>query len=286
MSYHTAPDIEALRLRQFEENVEAYKIDLDFCHGVLTNPNLTPAEERTWQLRILDVSHRIRYCTHQVDIIRFEQRARTASPMLPIRYALSSGIQSKGKSVKRAAQSDDQDEGNLPAKRMKFPGKAVTGNPISTPTAASSSSKTPDNEAPNAPEDEIPAHTTDTEEQPAGSRLQRLGHWDCHLCKSTKYMTARTRDPAEPCKWPLRDIYKMIAHYLSKHTEHTRLERCRELGDALEGNLGPFEHWLTAIKKQDIGDGGIVVDIVDKLKNGVVHEMLRSLHKNAAEFPV
>lgn len=115
ISYETAPSMEALRLRQFQEDAEAYKIDLNFAQDVLTNPNLTPPEERTWQLRILDVSHRIRYCTHQVDIIRFEQRARTAAST---RYASSSGMQSKAKSVKRPAPADDKGEGS-PAKRVK-----------------------------------------------------------------------------------------------------------------------------------------------------------------------
>jgi hypothetical protein len=274
ISYETAPSMEALRLRQFQEDMEAYKIDLNFAQNVLTNPDLSPPEERTWQLRILDVSHRIRYCTHQVDIIRFEQRSRTA---VPTRHASSSGMQSKAKSVlKRPAPADDKGE-DAAAKRVKLTAKPTTGTSTSTPKPIPGSSKAPDGE-------ELPGYS-DTEDQPAGSRLQRLGFWECRLCKSTKYIAAKTRDPAEPCKWPLKDMYKLIHHYLGKHTEHTPQERCRELGDALEKNLGPFEHWLATIKKQDVGDGQIVIEIMEKLKKGEVDDLLRKLHKTAGDFP-
>lgn len=302
MSHETAPSIEALRLRQFEEDIEAYKIDLDFCHGVLTNSNLSPAEERTWQLRVLDDSHRIRYCTHQVDVMRFEQRARTG---LPPRYALSGAMQSRVQGIKRPVQEDIPGEAGPSTKRVKPTGKPPARTPTATPTPSVGPSGMPYRRGSKPPEASDTIHVADPDDettagpskaasvhpaeesdpQTSGSRLQRLGYWDCRLCKSQKYTNTRSRDPAEPCKWPLRDIYKMITHYLGKHTEHTRMERCVELGDALEENLGPFEHWLTVTKKQEIGDGSVVVDIVEKMKAGEVDELLRRLHKNAAEFP-
>ncbi len=43
-------------------------------------------------------------------------------------------------------------------------------------------------------------------------------------------------EPSAPCKWALRDIAKMMTHYLDLHAEHEPAERCRELGDALDKN--------------------------------------------------
>lgn len=75
--------------------------------------------------------------------------------------------------------------------------------------------------------------------------VQRLGFWKCRLCTSAKYILAgEGRLPSAPCKWPLRDIAKMMTHYFDLHTEHGPAERCMELGEALHRNResGPRGH--------------------------------------------
>lgn len=124
------------------------------------------------------------------------------------------------------------------------------------------------------------------EENQQNTALQRLGYWKCRLCSAPKYLLAGTgRSPAAPCKWPLKDISKMITHFTEMHTEHTPAERCSELGYALAKNRGPFEYWLRRTRAQNVGDGEIIDEVIQDLINGVMPHTLRRLSRAAAGMP-
>lgn len=124
------------------------------------------------------------------------------------------------------------------------------------------------------------------EENQQNTALQRLGYWKCRLCSAPKYLLAGTgRSPAAPCKWPLKDISKMITHFTEMHTEHTPAERCSELGYALAKNRGPFEYWLRRTRAQNVGDGEIIDEVIETLINGVMPHTLRRLSRAAAGMP-
>ncbi|KAK1783252.1 hypothetical protein QBC45DRAFT_429207 [Copromyces sp. CBS 386.78] len=124
------------------------------------------------------------------------------------------------------------------------------------------------------------------EETQQNTALQRLGYWKCRLCSAPKYLLAGTgRSPAAPCKWPLKDISKMITHFTEMHTEHTPAERCSELGYALAKNRGPFEYWLRRTRAQNVGDGEIIDEVIETLINGVMPLTLRRLSRAAAGMP-
>jgi hypothetical protein len=119
-----------------------------------------------------------------------------------------------------------------------------------------------------------------------GTAVQRLGFWKCRLCTSEKYLTAGPgKQPSAPCKWPLRDVAKMIAHFLELHTEHTPAERCVELGAALDKNRGPFEYWLGRSHSLDVGNGDIIGQCVASLQTGALPPVLRKLSRAASTFP-
>ncbi|KAJ2979571.1 hypothetical protein NUW58_g7165 [Xylaria curta] len=138
-------------------------------------------------------------------------------------------------------------------------------------------------------DDSIVAAGTDADTTSPGApthSLQRLGYWDCRLCRSRKYLEAGSnRVPSAPCKWPLKDISKMINHYLDLHTEHTPKERCSELGDALARNRGPFEYWLTRTKSQEIDNVSVIDDYVRMLQGGSLPDAMRGLLRAATMFP-
>ncbi|KAJ4412010.1 hypothetical protein N0V85_003760 [Neurospora sp. IMI 360204] len=124
------------------------------------------------------------------------------------------------------------------------------------------------------------------EENQQNTALQRLGYWKCRLCSAPKYLLAGTgRSPAAPCKWPLKDISKMITHFTEMHTEHSPAERCSELGYALAKNRGPFEYWLRRTRAQNVGDGEIIDEIIQGLINGVMPHQLRRLSRAASGMP-
>ncbi|KAI1339849.1 hypothetical protein F5Y15DRAFT_382310 [Xylariaceae sp. FL0016] len=115
---------------------------------------------------------------------------------------------------------------------------------------------------------------------------QRLGYWDCRLCTSTKYFEAGgSRTPSMPAKWPLKDMAKLLNHYLEMHTEHSPMERCQELGAALQLNRGPFEYWLTRTKGMPIETADKIDQYITSLEAGVLPNDLRVHHRAAKEFP-
>jgi hypothetical protein len=125
-----------------------------------------------------------------------------------------------------------------------------------------------------------------TEDDDASMTVRRLGFWKCRLCVSEKYLYAGPdRLPNNPSKWPLKDMGKLMSHYFDLHTEHEPEERCVELGDALDDNRGPFEHWLRKSRAQKIPDRSIIDETISELQAGRVPKLLRDLCRAAAAFP-
>ncbi|KAI0123750.1 hypothetical protein BJ170DRAFT_93458 [Xylariales sp. AK1849] len=245
LNYETSTDLNQITRRQLNEDVSAYRYDLDFCTDQLQNSDLTAHETRTIQLRILDLGHQIRHCQHRMELIDFQTRQPSANGRPMFHFDSAPKRHSTGTAP-------------APAKKPRL----------------SKVKPSDDNE------DTIEVDLQD------GSALQRLGYWMCHLCTASKYLSAGTsRVPSAPCKWPLRDISKMLNHYLDMHTEHDPEERCQELGAALDSNRGPFEYWLTRTKTQNLGDGHIIDECVDSLQAGTLPDTLRGLNRAAAAFP-
>lgn len=120
---------------------------------------------------------------------------------------------------------------------------------------------------------------------PGGTKYQRLGHHMCQLCTSQKYLMQTTpKQPSEPSSWPLRDISKMVTHYTRMHGEHNKMERCMELGRALEENRGPFRYWLQETKRVKVPLKEVNLAI-EALNEGQLPDLLRRLSNAARGFP-
>lgn len=129
-----------------------------------------------------------------------------------------------------------------------------------------------------------PGGTAD-ETGPGGSAYQRLGHWMCTLCTSQKYLQSPPpKQPSEPSSWPLRDVSKIVTHYTRMHGEHNRLERCMELGTALQANLGPFRYWIQETKREKIPLEE-VREALATLNRGELPDLLRRFSTAARAFP-
>lgn len=276
-SFETAENLEDLKHQHLSENIIAYQQDLRYCIEQLDDPDLTPQETRTIQVRKFDLAHQIRHCAHQIQVILFQPPNITPS-VIP--------SSNKRKAAKQATPAEAK---SVPsAKRIKItvapsPSKGAFNTP--GPSKANGTSAIALG-SPQPDEDATPESDTEVEAQVSNTSLQRLGYWNCRLCTSEKFFNAgKGRKPSEPCKWPLKDISKMINHFLATHGEHDPHERCAELGDALEQNMGPFEYWLSHTKHLNIGDGSVVVRCVNTLKKGQLPDTLKELHNAAASFP-
>jgi hypothetical protein len=266
-NYEISVDLNEITRRQLNEDIKAYRYDLDFCTAQLQVPDLTAQETRTIQLRILDLGHQIRHCQHRVETI--EAQARQAA---------------MGANNRSMFYFD-----GVPKRR-------------STGTPAPLSKRSKISSLPGVDDSEGTAFEVDYQD---GSSVQRLGYWMCRLCTAPKYLSAGpNRVPSAPCKWPLRDVSKMLNHYLDMHTEHDPEERCMELGAALTANRklslttfflaslltlmpagGPFEYWLTRTKTQNLSEGNIMDDCINTLLSGGLPNALRKLNKAAGAFP-
>ncbi|KAK4172732.1 hypothetical protein QBC36DRAFT_304224 [Triangularia setosa] len=295
-SYEFCTNIDEITMRQLEENIVAYHNDMEFVQAQLSDETLTPQESRTFQLRLLDLGHQIRHCRHRIETIQFQNRktakpasfnrlgcSNAATPMIPAAAAAaangtssfntkqrSDNIMSSTPTTSKRPAEDDEDEEMTdgPSKRAKQSPSPSTGAPQV------------------ADYDLSVVEIVDTGEEGdtpgVNTLLQRLGFWKCRLCSSTKYLLAGSgRSPAAPCKWPLKDISKMITHFTEMHSEHSVNERCYELGAALAKNRGPFEYWLRRTRNQNIGDGKCLDEAIFKLVNGQMPSLLRQ-HSRAA----
>ncbi|KAK3904635.1 hypothetical protein C8A05DRAFT_42300 [Staphylotrichum tortipilum] len=269
-------DLDEITVRQLNEDILAYRYDLDYCKAQLEEVELTPQETRTLQLRTLDLGHQIRHCTHRIETIKAQTRKHSFRP------------QHYGTVASNASQT------NKPNGSSKRPhnlnsnygiGMVAVGHTTSSQTAGADKRPAPDDGYGSAKRPKLAS--PDFEGLGGGSEdgvttLQRLGFWKCRLCSAPKYLLAGAgRSPAAPCKWPLKDISKMITHFTEMHSEHTPNERCVELGAALTQNRGPFEYWLRRTRSQNISDGSIIEDCLAILLGGGMPDLLRR-HSRAA----
>ncbi|KAI1483649.1 hypothetical protein K445DRAFT_16193 [Daldinia sp. EC12] len=252
LSYESS-NLNEITRRQMNEDISAYRYDLDFCRNQLASADLTPQEVRTLQIRVLDCGHNIRSCQHRIQQLDAQVRnaaaaAASATPTFkPQQYRNSTVTPASTAGVKRprivkTLDSDDDEHGDT-----------------ETVMDLTSSGTT---------------------------NFQRLGFWKCRLCTSQKFLDAgANRVPSAPCKWPLKDVSKMINHFLDMHTEHSPSERCEELGTALAFNRGPFEYWLVRTRAQDLEDRGIIDEFINTLQSGCMPDALRGLSRAAGAFP-
>ncbi|KAL2255126.1 hypothetical protein VTK26DRAFT_4054 [Humicola hyalothermophila] len=297
-------DIDEITMRQLNEDILAYNYDLDYCRAQLEEADLTPQETRTLQLRILDLGHQIRHCKHRIEILKVQTRKRAFHPaygggssgMGPPAATLGNGTRGQ-----RHANGGTSSGGLVPVKRT---GTAAAAASRSTLTPGKRPSRNDDDDdddddddndggdGGNGDDDGVSAKRVKTavspdpdlmaEEGVVNTSLQRLGLWKCRLCSAPKYLLAGAgRSPAAPCKWPLKDISKMITHFTEMHAEHTPAERCAELGAALTQNRGPFEYWLRRTRAQNISDPSVIDDCLVTLLNGEMPGLLRR-HSRAA----
>ncbi|KAK9775982.1 hypothetical protein SCAR479_07202 [Seiridium cardinale] len=251
-SYEHVVDLNEMTRRQLDEDIKAYRYDLNFSTEMMrdANLNLSAQDTRVVQFRILDLGHQIRHCQHRIEQID----AQIVQPVPPT-------------NGQRTFYYDA-------APKRRASGMPTNGTP-------GPASKRP----------RISNIATDADEtievEPAdGNSVQRLGYWMCHLCTANKYLSAgQNRVPSAPCKWPLRDVSKMLTHFLDMHTEHDPEERCVELGNALAANRGPFEYWLTRTKHQKVRDSDIMDECINSLQAGGVPESLKKINRAASVFP-
>ncbi|KAI1385862.1 uncharacterized protein F4822DRAFT_356359 [Hypoxylon trugodes] len=248
---YESSDLNEITRRQMNEDIQAYRYDMDFCRNQLNAADLTPQETRTLQIRVLDCGHNIRHCQHRIQQLDAQARAPATAPahnrFKAEAYRNSTATPTSTGAIKRqrivkVADSDDDDGDD---------GEIADG-PSGTPTTS----------------------------------IQRLGFWKCRLCTTAKFLDAGpNRVPSAPCKWPLKDVSKIFNHFLDMHTEHSPAERCRELGDALARNRGPFEYWLTRTRAQDLDDASMIDELITTLQSGFLPEFLRGLNRAAGAFP-
>ncbi|EAQ83179.1 hypothetical protein CHGG_09583 [Chaetomium globosum CBS 148.51] len=275
-------DLDEITVRQLNEDILAYRYDLDYCRAQLEEADLTPQETRTLQLRTLDLGHQIRHCTHRIETIKAQSRKRTTfRPTYNTSGAISYSVHGANGSGKQPhAVANGQGAAMVPARLMS-----------ATPAHAAAKRPTPDEDHGSAKRVKASSPGLDlmggVMEDGVNTALQRLGFWKCRLCSAPKYLLAGAgRSPAAPCKWPLKDISKMITHFTEMHSEHTPAERCVELGSALAQNRGPFEYWLRRTRAQNISDGSIIDDCFDTLLDGDMPDLLRRHSRAAAGMPM
>lgn len=235
VNYESSIDLNQITRRQLEEDILAYRYDLESCRHQLAAPDLTPQEARAVQLRVLDMGHQIRHCQHRLEMIdaQARQSAMSASHHTGKRQQMFSfdPAPTKRQSSEIQQSSMSGGGGSSGAKRQRLSSKPSHKQlpPVSGHNGIAHSD---DNN-----EDTIEVDVTPSFNGGGERAVQRLGFWKCRLCTSNKYLSAgSSRVPSAPCKWPLKDISKMLNHFLDMHTEHTAEERCMELGDALDQN--------------------------------------------------
>ncbi|KAL1895826.1 hypothetical protein Cpir12675_003048 [Ceratocystis pirilliformis] len=259
-----------LLLKHVNEDLNAYTYDRDYCNYQLHNEaNLTPEEARALRLRVMDANHKIRKCQQKSELIHFEaQTGINPSLVLGEKGAVQAFVPSEAPVVSPTIPEpipleDPGAESNIPPVTKRRRKSEWTNEDYNTFKVDESG----DNDD-------------------SGAQVQRLGFWKCRLCTTQKYLRAGPgRQPSGPCKWPLKDVAKMIAHFTEMHHEHMPRERCIELGDALDKNRGPFEYWLRRSHSISTADGPLIEECVGVLRSGKLPPILRKLSRAAASFP-
>lgn len=70
---NTPVSIDHLVMQQLREDLDAYRYDLDFARSQLepaNAANISPAETRTFQLRMLDLGHQMRMLNHRLQLMQ------------------------------------------------------------------------------------------------------------------------------------------------------------------------------------------------------------------------
>lgn len=70
---NTPHDIDHLIICQLQEDLDSYRYDVDFCKTQLDPEHvgsITPAEVRTFQLRLLDLGHQMRSIHHRIQVMQ------------------------------------------------------------------------------------------------------------------------------------------------------------------------------------------------------------------------
>lgn len=190
-------DLNSITRSQMNEDLIAYRYDLEFCQTQLTTqPDLSPQEVRTLQIRILDCGHNIRHCKHRVQILDAQARlgfvpysAGDYGGSGPGAGSYRSGgtaapaSRYKRKRVRKTAEGGEFDGTGV----ANGDGTAVGGGADAFADADDGLAATiPDLDV--TPSPGAPTHS-----------LQRLGYWDCRLCRSRKYLEAGSnRVPSAP----------------------------------------------------------------------------------------
>ncbi|KAK8055210.1 hypothetical protein PG993_000437 [Apiospora rasikravindrae] len=263
VNYESSVDLNQITRRQLEEDILAYRYDLDSCRHHLAAPDLTPQEARTVQLRVLDMGHQIRHCQHRLEMIDAQVRQSALSASTSSASKRQQMFSFDPAPKRQSAEMQQSGGGSNSVKRPRLSSKP--SHKQLPPVVGSSHNGL--------------AHSDDTNEDSievdiAPAFFNGAGSARCSASAS-----------GSAACWPLKDISKMLNHFLDMHTEHTAEERCMELGDALDQNRGPFEYWLTRTRRQDLRDGTFVDDCVGALQNGSLPDSLRSLNRAAADFP-
>ncbi|SPQ24826.1 4d97ab5c-d0ac-4a16-8be1-167ba92b1c21 [Thermothielavioides terrestris] len=286
-------DLDAITIRQLNEDICAYNYDLDYCKAQLEDADLTPQETRTLQLRTLDLGHQIRHCKHRIQTIEAQTRKKRPYPVAhTFRTAHRSSTDptaayAAGNGVPSTSSPPHATAGGSLGSELG-PGRRGTASGKRQPADEDGGSAKRVKMA--SPESDV-LGPGGGEGGPGGgggvnTALQRLGFWKCRLCSAPKYLLAGAgRTPAAPCKWPLKDISKMITHFTEMHAEHTPAERCAELGAALVQNRGPFEYWLRRTRAQNISDPSVIDECLDILLEGEMPDLLRRHSRAAAGMP-
>lgn len=187
-------DLNAITRSQMGQDLIAYRYDLEFCQTQLTTqPDLSPQEIRTLQIRILDCGHNIRHCKHRIQILDAQARLSAAPYSSPFRGPGAGPYRSRGtaapagkhkrqrvqKSEADEFQNSRNDNGDLAGAAADVDAGA-DGDDTSIVAMGSQ------------------ARITDFSGAPTNT-LQRLGYWDCRLCRSRKYLEAGpNRVPSAP----------------------------------------------------------------------------------------
>lgn len=233
-----------------QEDISAYRYDIDYCRAMLAAPGITTQEIRSLHVRLLDCSHHVRHCQHRIELIDAQMRLG-----LNLNGATANGGGLRGSQHYQQLLHGQQQQhhhqrgsNGTPApgasSKRKRQRLAETPVPGAGPGAEEDEGGAPTAAAtPNAAAEGDSIDVATTNGVGGSTSVQRLGFWKCRLCTAQKYLNAGpNRVPSEPGKWPLKDISKMLNHYLDMHTEHAPDERCRELGDALAQNCKSVPH--------------------------------------------
>ncbi|KAM7203191.1 hypothetical protein V8F20_004133 [Naviculisporaceae sp. PSN 640] len=313
-------NLEEITIRQLREDIHAYNHDRQWCEDMLRLDDISPAEARTYQLRILDISHQIRSCNHRIENLELQMRRTMPLASRTPQYSIYNTNQrataappktnghAAAASENRAVTNGTPNTGvvNGNATRGTTPsGQASGENPLKRGAAEMSPARS-DSAEYSYKRQRLPMTNTipvdpiefdqdaDLDEVIAQGPIlavQRLGFWKCHLCHTPKYLLAPVgKSPAAPTKWALKDISKMITHFCVMHSEQTVADRLSELGQAFELNRGPFQYWLKTTKNArldahgNIEGGSSIDEIIETLKAGRMPMALRRFSNSAKKM--